>query len=174
MSSISIDAKVPQTSGGMLIAGMILLFIICLIASFYISDTNLKLCYWLIIILLYIVVINIYISITYYMKIRNESGVKGPRGEAGEQGISGGEGVCKLSTQCGLSNCRRIIEKELINIFPEYNRINKKLKRNLVISNSEKKTLNQINSYIDMLIPICEKGKLSKAELIKHINDSVK
>jgi hypothetical protein len=177
MGSIKLEIskpEVPQSGIGILVAVLILLFIVCLIASFYISDTNLKLCYWLIIILLYVVIINIYITITYYMKIRNEPGVKGPRGESGESGITGSDGVCKLSTECGISNCRKIIEKELINIFPEYNRITDKLKRNLVISNSEKKTINQINSYIDMLVPICENGKLSKAELIKYINDSVK
>ena len=148
------------------------LFII-LIVNQFLKDPNLKIAYWLLMFLFFISMTNIYLSIHFYKKIRNEPGKKGPDGDQGDQGPSGSNGVCTLSTKCGISNCKLVIQDELVKIFPLYKKIQSKLKRDIVLSGEEKQALSKINSYIDILLPVCESGKLNKKEFINHIYNSV-
>ena len=117
---------------------------------------------------------NIYLSIVFFRKIRNEPGQKGPDGDQGNQGMKGSPGICTLSTKCGISNCKQVIEDELVKIFPIFQKIKSKLKRDIVLSSEEQQSYKQINSYIDILLPICESGKLNKIEFIDRIYKSVK
>ena len=151
---------------------MVFLFII-LIVNQFLKDPNLKIAYWLLMFLFFISISNIYLSIIFYKKIRNEPGLIGPDGNSGDTGMNGSDGVCTLSTSCGISNCKLVIESELIKIFPIYKKIKSKLKRNIVLSGEEKKALNKINSYIDILLPVCESGKFNKKEFLDHIYNSV-
>ena len=48
-----------------------------------------------------------------------------------------------------------------------------KLKRNIVLSGEEQQSLKKINSYIDILLPVCESGKFNKKEFLDHIYNSV-
>lgn len=154
------------------IAISFLFFVI--IVNQFIKDPNLKIAYWLLCFLFFVSISNIYMSIYFFRKIRNDPGKQGPDGDMGEQGPKGPDGVCKLSLKCGINNCRAVIEEELTNIFPIFKKIKSKLNRNIVLSSEEQKSYKQINSYIEILMPVCESGKLNKTEFIDHIHKSVK
>lgn len=149
-----------------------------LIASFvlnqFIEDVTLRLCFWLLVLLLFITFSNIYMSFYYYKKLREEDGLQGPRGDPGKKGPIGSNGVCKLSTSCGISNCRKVIEREFSNIFPEYQKIREKIDRNIILNDTDKKILAKINGKVDVLIPVCESGNYNKTEFLEHIRDSYK
>ena len=149
------------------------LFLLLIINQF-IKDPNLRIAYWLLCFLFFVSISNIFLSIHFFKKIRNEPGKRGPDGDMGEQGMKGTDGICKLSLDCGISNCKNVIEDELVEIFPIYKKIKDKLKRDIVLSSEEQKSQRQINSYIDILLPVCENGKFSKQEFIEHIHKSVK
>ena len=72
-----------------------------------------------------------------------------------------------MATNCNIANCRKLIVDELKNIFPSYKKIRIKLKKNLELNNTEKKQLQKINSYIDILIPQCENS--DKIDTFKNI-----
>ena len=61
-----------------------------------------------------------------------------------------------MAKSCGIANCRRLIIDELKKKFPEYKIIRNKLKNNKELNSQEKKQNQQINTYIDILIPRCE------------------
>ena len=134
------------------------LLIISIVFNQFIEDNTLKLCFWLLIFLLFITISNIYMSFYYYKKLRENDGMMGPRGDTGREGPKGSNGVCKLSTSCGISNCRKVIEREFTNIFPEYNKIREKMDRNIILNDKDKKILTKINGKVDVLIPVCESG----------------
>lgn len=150
------------------------LLLFAIVLNQFIEDNTLKLCFWLLIFLLFITISNIYLSFYYFKKLREEDGMQGPRGEPGEKGPKGSNGVCKLSTSCGISNCRKVIERELANIFPEYNKIREKMDRNIILNDKDKKILTKINAKVDVLIPVCESGNFNKKEFLEHIRDSYK
>ena len=124
--------------------------------AFLFIEENLKLVFMLIALLLYVSIYNVYFSVKYYYKIRNEPGIKGDRGDPGDQGQNGSDGVCAMAKSCGIANCRRLIIDELKKKFPEYKIIRNKLKNNKELNSQEKKQNQQINTYIDILIPRCE------------------
>ena len=154
------------------IISTILIFIGIIVGQF-IPDPNLKLSYWLLFFLLFITYSNIYLSIVFYTMLRNNPGIKGERGDPGEKGGKGSDGVCTLTTNCAISNCRGVIEKELSKLLPQYKRLLEKRKRNILFNDNDKQILRQVNSYIEILLPVCESGKMPKEEFLKHINQSI-
>ena len=42
-----------------------------------------------------------------------------------------------------------------------------------MLNADDKRILNKLNGYIDVLLPICESGKMSKSEFINHIKNSL-
>lgn len=119
-------------------------------------DPNLRIIFFLIMFLLYISCYNIYVTLKYYVKLRNNPGIKGERGDPGTSGQKGSDGVCSMAKNCGISNCRKLIKDTIANKFPEYKVIIKKQNKNIELNTKEKKQLQHINSYIDILIPQCE------------------
>ena len=145
---------------------------IALIMNQFIYDPTLKICYWLVMFLVFITGLNVFLSIHFYKKLREDVGIQGARGPPGDKGPTGSDGVCVLSTSCGIANCRGVIEREFLKIFPEYKRINEKLDRSILLNDNDKKILKQINSKIDILMPICENGDYNKKEFLEHIHKS--
>lgn len=119
-------------------------------------EQNLKLIYYLIMLLLYVSMNNIYFSIKYYIKLRNHKGVKGDRGPPGLTGEPGSNGTCIMSTTCGVANCKGLIEDTLANHFPEYKKILEKIKENQQLGEKEQLILEDMNKYISILMPKCE------------------
>ena len=155
----------------------VFLFIGILIGQF-IEEANLKLCYWMLLFLLFVTICNIYISITYYIKLREDPGVKGTRGDSGPQGPKGSGGVCSLSTNCNINDCKSFVTNILANMEdkpgPDYIKLKRKKDNSESLSDNEKKQLNTINNWIASMTQTCERQEFNKIELEKHLKDSLK
>ena len=147
-------------------------FITLIVGQFFIEE-NLKLVYYMVMFLLYISLTNIYVSAKYYIKLRNTPGIKGERGDPGPQGQSGSNGVCMMANNCNIANCRKLIVDELKKAFIDYKTIRRKLKKNIELNTKEKSQLKKINTYIDILIPQCEKSENARA-FSEKIKDTIK
>lgn len=148
-------------------------FFIAIIVSQFIKDPNLKVAYWLMLFLLHVSLSNIYMSTYFYIKLRETPGIKGARGEPGEKGPDGSNGVCVISPSCNIANCKDVINKELVKQIPEYKTIRNKIENSIMLNDNEKRILMKMNDYIDLLIPVCESGKMTKSEFITHIKNSL-
>jgi hypothetical protein len=153
--------------------GSIFYFFLAIILSQFIAEPNLKITYWLMLFLLHISLSNIYMSTYFYIKLRETPGIKGERGSPGVKGQKGSNGVCVVSPSCGIANCRGLIEKEMIKRIVEYKDIKNKISQSIMLNADDKRILNKLNGYIDVLLPICESGKMSKSEFINHIKNSL-
>ena len=134
----------------------IIYIFLTIIVGQLVIEQNLKLIYYLIMLLLYISFNNIYFSIIYYIKLRNHKGIKGDRGLPGLTGEPGSNGTCVMSTTCGVANCRGLIEDTLAAHFSEYKKIQEKIKENVKLDRKEEKILSHMNKYISILMPKCE------------------
>lgn len=148
-------------------------FFIAIIVSQFIKDSNLKIAYWLMLFLLHISLSNIYMSTYFYIKLRETPGIKGERGDPGEKGPDGSNGVCVISPSCGIANCRDLIDKELVKNIPEYAKIRNKISKSIMLNDDEKRILSKLNDFTDLLIPMCESGKMTKSEFVTHIKNSL-
>ncbi len=153
--------------------GSLFYFFIAIIVSQFIKDPNLKIAYWLMLFLLHISLSNIYMSTYFYIKLRETPGIKGERGDPGEKGPDGSNGVCVISPSCGIANCRDLIDKELVKDIPEYAKIRNKISKSIMLNDDEKRILSKLNDFTDLLIPMCESGKMTKSEFVTHIKNSL-
>ena len=153
--------------------GSLFYFFLAIIVSQFIEDRNIKIAYWLMLFLLHISLSNIYMSTYFYIKLRETPGIKGPRGDPGEMGSNGSNGVCVVSPSCGIANCRDLIDKEMVKQVPEYGTIRNKISGSIMLTDDEKRILSKLNDFIDILIPVCESGKMTKSEFVSHIKNSL-
>ncbi len=151
----------------------IVFFFIAIIVSQFIADMNLKTAYWLMLLLLYISCANIYMSAYFYAKLRSQSGLIGARGDPGDPGPRGSNGVCVITPNCGIVNCRDLIEKEIAKRISVYKKIKNDIENGNMLKSDQKKILRKINTFIDILIPVCESGKMTKTEFISHIDETI-
>ena len=150
----------------------IVFFFIAIIVSQFIFDPNLKIAYWLMLMLLYISFSNIYMSAYFYAKLRSQPGLKGPE-VIRERGPRGSNGSCIITPNCGIVNCRNLIENEIEKRLTVYKYIKNDIKNGNILKDDQKKILRKINSFIDVLIPVCESGKMTKTEFISHIDQTI-
>ena len=101
-------------------------FGIAVLIAISIKDNNLKICFWLSLILIIICLINLNLSISFYIKLRNDKGIQGPRGERGLRGKQGDKGLDAIysdafiySDQLTLNNGKGVVK--LNNIFKKKN-----------------------------------------------------
>jgi len=120
-------------------------------------EQNLRILYYLTMLLLFVSLNNVYYSGIYYIKLRNHRGIKGDRGEPGDPGQDGTDGVCLMSATCGIVNCRNMITDELENKYLDYKNINRKVSDNLKLDANETEIKSTMDKYINILIPQCEK-----------------
>ena len=152
----------------------VLLVFLCILGGQFIADVNLKFAYYMLFLLLFVSFSNIYVSQVFYTMLRNDPGVKGDRGDPGDKGPDGSNGVCTLTTNCGIANCRGLIEKEISRVVPDFKTVKDKLKKQIFLNDYDKKVLRKINTYIDdVLLESCESGKYSKEEFIQFIHNSL-
>ena len=148
-------------------------WIYAILYIFFTIEQNLKLIYYLIMLLLYVSFNNIYFSVLYYIKLRNHKGLKGEQGSPGNSGEPGSNGTCIMSKTCGIANCKKLIDDTLVKKFPEYKRIVGKKTNNLQLNPKEQKILEHINKYIAILIPKCESFEGKTKEFIEIIDDTL-
>ena len=121
-----------------------------------IIEQNLRIIFYLAMILLFASLNNVYYSIKYYINLRNHKGIKGDRGDPGEPGQDGSNGVCVKSKTCGIVNCRKMIMNSLEKLDEDYKKINENIKDNLELSVSQKDKKAVMDKYINILLPQCE------------------
>ena len=112
-------------------------------------------------------------SVYFYAKLRSNSGLKGPRGDPGEQGPKGSNGSCIITPNCGIVNCRDLIEKEIEKRITVYKNVRNDIKNGNFLKSDQKKILRKINTFIDILIPVCESGKMTKDLAILIHNENL-
>ena len=157
----------------LLVTIAIIIVFIAIIVSQFIVDPQLQPVYWMVVLLLFVSVANIYMSIYYYIKLRNEPGIKGERGDSGNQGESGSPGVCTIDTECdALQNCRELIDTILRELLPSYKEIKEKEANSIELSDADKDKLSQVDGYIELIIPKCESGLYSRDEMKSIIKKS--
>jgi hypothetical protein len=149
----------------------ILLFIILIVLfgfSYAIDDFNLRVCYWMVIILLALTIFNVVLSIKYYVKLRNEKGIRGPRGPQGEKGMKGNRGVCATSEKCSIDDCRGKIMDIVVSNFPE---INSKCLDNLreCQSPDQREKAEPLIKFINELTKKCQTTQLPSSEFFRKI-----
>ena len=98
----------------------LIIFIIFFGISFMIQDFKYRVCYYMILALLFLASLNIYLSIVYYIQLRNTPGVQGPQGDKGPKGMKGSTGKCSFSQTCGIQQPRdRIIIPAAKLMYPD-------------------------------------------------------
>ena len=145
-----------------------------IIIGHIVVEPNIRLIFYLSMLLLYISLNNVYYSMNYYIKLRNHKGTKGDRGDPGASGQGGSDGVCIMSKNCGIANCRNMIVGELENRFTNYKKINEKINDNLKLNANETKIKRTMDKYINILIPQCENFDGNITDFGKIIDNTIK
>lgn len=145
----------------------ILIFGILFLVSYYIQDPTLKICYWLVIMLLAFSIFNVMLAISYYIKLRNEPGIPGPRGPPGDKGSRGPRGVCSMSEQCSIDDCLNKIVESTAEIFPDITKdclsdLNK-------CGTNERSSARPIVSQIQQLTEKCKITTLDENDFMRKI-----
>lgn len=149
---------------------LITIFIVLLVFSFFIEDSNLRLCYWLVVMLLALTIFNIILSWTYYTRLRNEPGIPGPRGPPGEKGSKGVKGVCSISEKCRIEGCKDKIVDIAGNVFPQ---VSKMCIKSGKCRSKEKSLGRAIHDTVRKLAIRCEKTKMAEPDFMKKIRPSL-
>ena len=140
-------------------------------------EQNLRIIFYLTMLLLFVSLNNVYYSINYYINLRNYKGIKGDRGDPGDPGQYGNNGVCIIAKNCGIANCRNMIVDELEKKFVNYKKINEKITSNLKLNNNETEIKKTMDKYINILLPQCDNYNLDKNNTIdgyfKIINNTI-
>ena len=71
-----------------------------------IQDMKYRICYYMILALLFLATLNIYLSIVYYIQLRNDAGQIGAQGAKGPQGSMGPSGKCSFEKTCSITDAR--------------------------------------------------------------------
>ena len=141
-------------------------------------DQNLKIIFYLTMLLLFVSLNNVYYSINYYIQLRNHKGIKGDTGVPGEPGQDGNDGVCIMAKNCGIANCRDMIVEELEKKFVNYKSINEKIDSNLKLNNNETEIKKTMDKYINILLPQCENYDMNNGDgisgFVNIINNTIK
>lgn len=145
---------------------IIFIFILLLVVSFFIEDKTLRLCYWLVVMLLALTTFNILLSYTYYTRLRNEPGKMGKRGPQGPPGSRGPKGVCSISEKCGIEDCDSKIAKMAHNIFPD---IRLSCLKDGNCRHSERAVGIPVHNILKDLKEECLTTKMAEPDFMKHI-----
>ena len=165
---------IPQNSSSNLTTIFIILiiFIIFFGISFMIQDVKYRICYYMILALLFLASLNIYLSIVYYIQLRNTPGVQGPIGEKGPKGMTGSTGKCSFSQTCGIQEPRTIILTSAHQMYPDIPK-NCLDTPTLANCNNNQDTLDQatpINIQVNMLEQIAQGSSMTSKDFTDKIN----
>jgi hypothetical protein len=155
-----------------------LLFLIAILLSSFVEGGKLKIMYWLVVILLFISVFNIYLTTKYYIKLRNNPGIRGERGDPGTNGDNGSRGVCVIDTKCmGTEDCRDLIDRKILEmsekyISPEYPEIIKKRDDGIKLNSREQDIYNKVTSLASIIETKCE--KFTPEEIVAKLEKALK
>lgn len=146
---------------------IILIFIVFIVINFFITDPKMKLAYWFVVGLLFLTIMNIYMSVIYYIKLREDPGEPGPRGPKGQRGPEGDIGKCTFSETCGIQNCSEKIYGIGNKYYPDINI--ECLKDTKKCSNEERERAIPVSNVLKTLISECESTQRSEDDFIRKI-----
>lgn len=147
---------------------IIIIYIILIVISLFLTDFRIKVAYWLIIALGTLTAINIYLSISYYISLRNEVGVPGPRGPKGDKGPSGDIGKCVVSETCGIQNCSDKVYTIASRIYPDITL--ECMKDPATCSDIEtREKATPIHKIMEQLVSECQTTKLPEEDFMRRI-----
>ena len=153
------------------------IFGVATLIAISIQDNNLKICFWLSLILCIVCLINLNLSLSFYIKLRNDKGVQGPRGERGDKGPKGFPGRCELNVNQGtddnIKHCKTKIINNLMKTCKNYEEITKKSNTNRTPEETQKFDI--YTSWINKLDGKCKTTNLEEDDFFNEIfNDSSK
>ena len=175
MASSSSVSNTPQNSSSNLttIFILLILFIIFFGISFMIQDFKYRVCYYMVLALLFLASLNIYLSVVYYIQLRNTPGIQGPIGNKGPQGMTGSTGKCNFSQTCGIQAPRQnIIIPAAMTMYPDIPR-NCLDTPTLSNCNNDQNILDQaipVNDQINMLEQIAQSSSMTENDFKEKIN----
>jgi hypothetical protein len=175
-SSSASSAKLTKPSDSTNFATIFIILIIFIIffgVSFMIQDVKYRVCYYMVLALLFLASLNIYLSIVYYIQLRNTPGVQGPIGPKGPKGMTGSTGKCSFSQTCGIQEPREKIIIPAVKLM--YPNIPQNCLDNpsLANCNNDQDILDQarpINAQINMLEQIAQNSSMTENDF----NDKIK
>lgn len=132
-------------------------------------EKDVKYIFYLVMILLFVSLNNVYYSIQYYIELRNNKGIKGDRGDPGDPGQDGSNGVCVMSEKCGLLNCPKLIEDRINILYPDYKILKEKEER----TDDENTTIKYIDKSKEQLIIACKKYDKGAKEFTAIIDNAL-
>ena len=149
----------------------IIFFFIAIIISQFILDPNLRIAYWLMLLLIYISWANIYMSSYFYIKLREQPGLQGSRGSPGETGPKGSKGVCQIEPECGIQTNKLgdIIRDEIRNLDSNYSKIINKEKNGIMLKDNEEKIKSSIEDYILKVHQKATDQNMSRSDIKKEL-----
>ena len=149
----------------------IIFFFIAIIISQFILDPNLRIAYWLMLLLIYISWANIYMSSYFYIKLREQPGLQGSRGSPGETGPKGSKGVCQIEPECGIQTNKlgAIIRDEIRNLDSNYSKIINKEKNGIMLKDNEEKIKSSIEDYILKVHQKATDQNMSRSDIKKEL-----
>ncbi len=120
-----------------------------------IKDENLKICFWLSLLLVIIGLINLNLAVSFYIRLRNDEGIEGPRGERGDKGPKGFPGRCELNLDgsCNIKNCQAKIQDRLMKECSHYAEIANK--RDVDRTSEDHKILRKYNQWVGIINKEC-------------------
>lgn len=157
---------------------LIVLFFLAILLNSFIESGKLKIMYWLVVILLFVSIFNIYLTTNYYIKLRNNPGIRGERGDPGLQGDKGSRGVCVINTKCmGTEQCRDLIDKKILEmstkyISEEYPEIIQKKNDGVKLNSRETNIHNKVNNLADIVETKCD--KFTPEEIVQKLEKALK
>jgi hypothetical protein len=147
----------------------LIIFVIFFSISFMIQDMKYRICYYGILVLIGLSILNIYLSIVYYIQLRNTTGVQGKMGPKGLKGSMGTSGSCSFQTDCGIKNARGTI----LNVANEMYDIDKKCLDNPSLTNCKTQDILEqavpINKQINMLEKIAYSSTIGEADFVSKL-----
>jgi len=149
----------------------IIFFFIAIIISQFILDPNLRIAYWLMLLLIYISWANIYMSSYFYIKLREQPGLQGARGPSGESGPNGSKGVCQIEPECGIQKNKLgdIIRDEIRNLDSNYSKLINKEKNGIMLKDKEQKIKSSIEDYILKVQQKATDQNMSRSDIKKEL-----
>lgn len=152
----------------------IVFFFLAIIISQFILDPNLRIAYWLMLLLIYVSFSNIMLSTYFYIKLREQPGLQGDRGSSGEKGPKGSDGVCIVQPECGpvQNKYNTIIEEEIRKINKDYDDIITKNEKGILLNDSDKKLKQVVDDFINKIQHKAETDKWQLSDIKKTIKST--
>lgn len=150
---------------------LLIIFIVFFSLSFLIEEPKYRISYYMILGLLFLAVLNIYLSVAYYVELRNSEGIPGVQGEKGPKGVKGNPGKCSFTETCSITDARNKILGVAANMYKDIPRAC--IDKPSLTGCGDQDVLDSakaINAQIDMLEKIAKTTQMSEKDFMERIS----